>query len=322
MLRNATPILILVTILSAALACKREEPLSLFESQTLSGDLIITSVATDPATGPGIISHFSSSGAFKAVLEDLFSSGSNFGTGSVFIPPQEVAVSVEGVDALHIVDLVSRSINTITHTGLSSAPLRQMARDSIDGSLYVVEANTAQIEKFDSAYQRVGNPFIAATTGSCALATPYGITFIPDTRYVAVVSMAASGRLSIYDKDGNCVTHYTGAPFNAQTPVGIAYHSKSGKLIVTRAGDHSIWAVNTDGTSGTQIYLNSSIINTPRAVASDENGYIYISSTGTDTIEKLYWTGSGSASRALSGPLIGPGIYSQNVSSITVVPEL
>ncbi|NJL25649.1 MAG: hypothetical protein HC902_11070 [Calothrix sp. SM1_5_4] len=313
--------MILLIILIACSACKKEEAMNVFSVDNLAGNLIITSVATDPSTGPGIVSHFGSDGSFKGVLNDGYGSGTNFGTGSVFIPPSSVAVAIEGIDSFEVIDLLTYVARTITHTGLSSAPLRQMTRDQTDGALLIVEANPAQIEKFDSGYQRIGNPFIPATTGSCALATPYGITFVPSTRHIAVVSSAASGRLSVYDKDGNCITHYTGAPFSSGTPTGIAYHAPSDKFIVTRAGDHSIWAVDTDGTGGTQIYLNASIINTPRAVTTDDDGYIYVSSIGTDTVEKLYWSGSGSASRALSGPLIGPSIYSQNVSSIVVVPE-
>jgi hypothetical protein len=62
------------------------------------------------------------------------------------------------------------------------------------------------------------------------------------------------------------------------------------------------------------------VINTPRAITVDSSGYIYVGSSGTDTIEKLSYSGVGSATRALTGALIGPGIYSQNPTSIVVIP--
>jgi DNA-binding beta-propeller fold protein YncE len=121
------------------------------------------------------------------------------------------------------------------------------------------------------------------------MVTPFGITCIPGSDYIAVVSMAASERLSIYDANGNCITHITAAPLNAGTPNGIAYHATSQKIIITCSTDHAIYSINLDGSGSTQIFLNRTRINTPRAVITDADGYIYVSSTGTDTIEKLFF---------------------------------
>lgn len=316
--RTIKPILIMGFIIAG---CKGDYGLDIVQTQSIySGNLVITSVTTDPGTGPGLVSMYDSEGTLVSILQDLFSTGTNFGTGVDFIPPNKVIAAIEGNDALHEIDLGAATIRTITNTNLASGPLRQLTRSTVDGSIYIVEANPAQVEKFTSDYQRVGNPFIGATTGSCALATPYGIAFIPTVEYIAVVSSAVSGRLSIYDKDGNCIRHQTTAPMNAGTPSGITYHSLSNKLVITRATDHSIWSMNIDGTNPFQIYLNSTIINTPRAITSDADGYLYVSSSGTDTVEKLYYSGTGTASRALPGPLVGPSVHAQNVSSILVVP--
>jgi hypothetical protein len=307
---------------AAIMGCKGDYPSDLLTAQSsLDGYVMVTSVTADPTTGPGLITLFDANGQFNKVVLDLYATGTNFSVGAEFIPPSTGLFAIEGVDSLMAIDLVSGVTQTVIHSGLNSGPLRQIARSTADGSIYVVESNAAQVEKFDSNFQRLGNPFVGATVGSCALATPFGIAYIPTTQRIAVVSSATSGRLSIYDRDGNCIQHITASPFNAGTPSGITYHSRSNKFVISRAGDHSLWAVNLDGTSPQQIYLNATIINTPRAITSDSQGYLYVSSSGTDTIEKLFYSGTGSASRVLSGPFLGPNIYTQNVSAIKVIEE-
>ncbi len=293
-----------------------------------SGSIIITTVATDPSTGPGLVTHLSSTGQIISSLKDYYSTGTSFATGSAFIPPESVLIMVEStLDVADLVNLRTGASNNavLFSTFLSGAPVRQMAYSESEDSVYVLETqagNTGTIEKFGLASgQRLGNPFIATTTGSCVLANPYGVAFNPNNQRLYVISAnGTAGRLSVYDTSGTCIQHVTAAPLSTGTPSGITYHSLSNKLIVTFASTHAIYSMNLDGTSPTQIYLNSSIINTPRAITSDANGFLYVSSSGTDTVEKLTYDGTGVATRVLSGPLVGPGIFSQNVSSITVVP--
>lgn len=289
-------------------------------SSSLSGSIVISSVATDPATGAGIVSWWNPNGTFKSTLRDLFS-GSEFATGLGFIAPDKIVASIEGVDRLEIMNLSTSVLTPITHVGLTATPLKQIAVDPTDSAIYIAEFNQNTVEKFTASGSRIGAPFLATTTGACSLSSPWGVTVIPSTQDVVVISSpAAAGRFSKYTKDGACVTHVTAAPFNSGTPQGVAYHPTTNKLLVTFATTHAIIAVDLDGTNPTTIYLNSAIINTPRTIATDAQGYIYVGSSGTDTIEKLYWSGTGSATRATSGPLIGPGVFSQNPTAITVIP--
>ena len=127
--------------------------------------------------------------------------------------------------------------------------------------------------------------------------------------------------MSIYDSTGSsCVAHITAAPLNGGTPTAVAYHAATNKILVTFATTHAIYAFDPDGTNATQIYLNSTVINTPRALATGANGSIYVGSSGTDSVEKLSWNGTGTASRVGSIALIGPGLYTQNPTAIVVVP--
>lgn len=272
--------------------------------------------------------YFDSNGGFIRTLKDYYTSGTAYPTGSAFIAPDQLLIMVEStLDLGELFNLRTAEVSgaAIFNSNISGAPVRQITYNDSEDAVYILETgagNTGTIEKYIlSSGQRLGNPFIPTTVSSCSLSNPYGVTFNPNNQRLYVISAtAAVGRLSSYDTSGNCIQHVTAAPFSTGTPSGITYHSASNKLIVTFATTHAVYAVDLDGSNPTQIYLNSSIINTPRAITSDAAGYLYVSSSGTDTVEKLSYSGTGVAVRALSGPLIGPGIFSQNVSSITVIP--
>lgn len=314
----------LVSIL--LISCEGNKSLDL--SGTASGSVIVTTVATDPSTGPGMVTQFDSSGGFVRVLKDYYSTGTSFATGSAFVPPEDVLIMVEST--LDVGDLFNARTgavqsSVIFNSNISGTPVRQIAYNPTEDAVYILETqagNTGTIEKYIlGTGQRLGNPFIPTTVSTCVLANPFGVTINPNDQRVYVISAnGVAGRLSVYDSSGNCIQHVVAAPLNTGTPSGITYQSTTNKLIVTFATTHAIYSMNLDGTGATQIYLNSSIINTPRAITSDDHGFLYVSSSGTDTIEKLVYTGSGLATRAISGPLIGPGIFSQNATSITVVP--
>lgn len=301
------------------LSCSGQKALDILGTD-YRGYIVVTTVATDPATGPGIMSLFKPNGELHSILHDYYNNGTDFPTGVAFQSPDKLIYTVNGSNRLEKLDLTTDVSTVLNTSGLPSFTLKNIARSTVDGSVYVVKsAASPAIDKFDSN-TGVRSPFAAATVGACALATPYGIAFIPSTEQVAVISSAAAGRLSIYDKDGNCVSHFTtGAALSAGTPSGVAYHATTGKLIITQATSHAIYALNLDGTGATLIYQNSTFISTPRTITTDSNGYIYVSSSGTDTVEKLYWSGTGSATRATSVPLISTQVLSQNVTSILVL---
>jgi len=282
------------------------------------GYVAITNVSVSPATGPGMVSIFNTQGELVSILRDYYSSGTEYPSGITYLGNFMLAVTIDGADRIEIINFVTGVSSSLTNSNLTAAPLRHIIVDN-DNSLLVTESSTNTVEKFDASNSRVGNPFLATTTGACVLTSPWGIGINKLDNTIAVISSAVSGRFSLFNPDGTCNTHVTTAPFNSGTPTGIAYHAPSGYWIVTFATTHAIYAVNAIGGGAIQIYLNSSIINTPRAVACDSTGNIYVGSDGTDTIEKLYWSGSGLATRALAGPFAGPNVYTTNPVAITVI---
>lgn len=302
-------------------ACAGEKPFDATSgSSAYSGSVVVTSTAVDPATGPGFVSWWDGNGSFKALLRDLYSGG-EFATGSGFISPDKIILAIDGSDRLEILNLSNNTNTGVFNAGLAGAPLKHVAIDPVDGSIYVAEFASNTVEKFTAEGKRIGNPFIPATVGSCALASAWGLTVIPATQELVVVSTpSATGRFSKYTKDGACVTHVTGGIWAAGTPAAITYHAKSDKLIVAMGTTHTLYATDLNGGSGTSIFLNTAVVSTPRALASDAEGYLYVGSSGTDTVEKLYYSGTGSATRATTGPLLGPNQFTQNPTSITVIP--
>lgn len=288
------------------------------QATNYSGDIIVSTITTEPATGPGLVTIFSPTGSVISTLRDFFSTG-EWASGSGFYPPSTLYVAVEGTDRLESIDLQTNVVTPITNVQLSATPLRQIAVTST-GNVFVAESNQNTVERFSNG-KRDGNPYIPTTVGSCVLSTPYGVAVNSANGDIAVVSSpGAAGRLSIYDSSGGCRAQITTGTIASGTPAAIAYHAPSGKYLIASATTHAIHAYDSLGATAELIYLNSSIINTPRAITTDANGFIYVGSSGTDTVEKLSWSGSGPAVRVGNGPLLGPGIFTQNPTSITVVP--
>lgn len=301
--------------------CGGEAPVDIL-GVDYSGYVVVTTVATDPATGPGIVSLFKPDGTLAEIIHDYYSNGTEFVSGSSFVPPNRIVYTVNGANRLESYNLAERSTTLLNTSGLVGFSLRNIAYSATDEAVYVVKTTpTAAVDKFN-VDTGTRSPLIPATVGACALATPYGITRISTTNQIAVISLAVSGRLSIYDNNGGCISHFAGAAYpalNAGTPTGVTYHAPTNKLLITQATTHQIWAMNLDGTGSVKIFDSPTIITTPRTITTDAAGNIYVASIGTDTIEKLTWSGSGLAVRATSVPFIGTQVLSQNVTSISVI---
>jgi hypothetical protein len=111
-----------------------------------------------------------------------------------------------------------------------------------------------------------------------------------------------------------------GCAFQFRHTNGHLLSSYSGKFIFSFSTTHAIFAVDEVGLNPVQIYLNATLINTPRSLACGSDGSIFVGSDGTDTVEKLSYSGSGMATRALGGTFRGPDVYTQNPSALAVVP--
>ena len=287
--------------------------------QSYSGYVVVATNALPTATGPGMVTLFDQNGNFVRVVKDYYADTLT-PTGLAALNEYQVLVLVSGASRVDRLDLrTGESTVYMSNAGITT-PFGNMAKSSLDDSIFIPERSLNTIEKVDANGTRVSNPLVTTTSGTCTLSTPWGITYIPGLDRIAVINNVAAGRLNVYSADGTCVTSVNAAPFSSNTPAAIAYHSLADKLITVFAGNHAVVATNTSGTSASTIYLNSTVVSVPRAITIDTSGYIYIGSDGVDTIEKFSFPGTGSASRVGTTPFIPAGVYSQNPAALLVMP--
>ncbi len=297
-----------------------------------SGYIVVGSVNSSgtygPTNGLGMVTLYNPQGQFVAVLRD-FVLTNEYPTGIAYDEVnRNVYVTVEGTDRIEVINLDTRVVSTFGPvTGLSAAHLRGLIRRPSDGSLFIAEWDQNNVEMYSSNGARIGSPYISSITdASCNLSGPYGMAYIPSLDRIAVVSQpngTAAGRLSLLNISNNpatCITHVTGSPFNNNYPNSIAYHSQTNKLLITFAGTGRVHSCDLDGSNCLTIVNSAAIVTTPRAIAVDSDGFIYVGSAGTETIEKFSWNGSGLATRIGTEPFIGPSIFTYNPTSILVIP--
>jgi hypothetical protein len=302
-----------------------------------SGSIIVTSNANG-AAGPGLISVWTPSGELDRVIYDYTKVTTGYASGLAYIAPNMLlAVTDTGGSAsndfLDFFDYDTPFANPVNLfsslvSGGAGTYMRQMAMtvDATTGRrlAFVSESGSNRIARLSSPNGTKATDFNFtrdynfSANGTCTLTTPYGVALIPTTGYIAVVHSAAAGRVNIFAQDGTCI----GSTAMANFPTGAAYHAKSGKILVTYQTTHAIYAHNaTTGAASpaTAIYTSAGQLSTPKAIATDANGYIYVSSDGLDQVVKLYWDGV-SATATYVGTAVGSSVFTQNITSITVVP--
>lgn len=340
-----TKLSLIMMILSALLwtACGGKETFDQFEDlasstrEIPSGSIIVTS-NSNGTTGPGIISVWTPSGNLDRVIYDYtklgtgYSSGIGLLTNGLFLAVTDSGggASNDWMDLFDYNAPLSNPVNLFgsLSSGGATTYMRQMAivESTVSNRYYafISEAGNNRVTRLSSPVATTAGGFNFTrdfnfiANGTCTLGTPYGVSYIPSSGNVAVVASAATGRVNIFDVSGNCV----GSTSIANTPTGSAYHALADKLLVTYAGNSSIMAHNiTTGAASpaTAIYTSAGQLSTPRAIATDSKGYIYVGSDGLDQVVKLYWDGV-SSTASYVGVIVGTSVFTQNITSITVVP--
>lgn len=304
-----------------------------------SGSIIITS-NYNGTTGPGMISVWTPSGALDRVIYDYTKVGTGYASGIATLggtSSKLLAVTDTGGgasnDFLDLFDYYYPFANPVNlfsslSSGAATTYMRQMAlvTDYVANRYYafISESGNNRIARLSSP---IGSSSVNlnftrdynfAANGTCTLTTPYGVAYIPSSNNLAVIASAASGRVNIFDQTGVCV----GSTAMTNFPTGVAYHAKSGKILVSYQTTGAITAHNaTTGAASpaTAIYTSTAQLSTPKAIATDANGYIYVASDGLGLVVKLYWDGV-SASATYLGTIIQSSAFTQHITSMTVVP--
>lgn len=331
---------VFLLIFSALLGCTEDTAFDQYSSQDAgipSGSIIVTS-NTNGTTGPGIISVWTSEGTLDRVIYDYTKAGTGFGSGVAYVAPSWLfVVSDSGGgasnDFLDLFDYFTPFANPTNLfsslvSGGGTSYMRQMAFVTNTSTnryyAFISESGSNRIARLSSQVSTSGTglnftrDFNFAANGTCTLTTPYGVAHIPSSDNIAVIHSAATGRVNIFDQSGTCV----GSTQMTNTPTGAAYHALSDSILVTYSGNSSISAHNISTgaqTPASALYTSALQLNTPRAIATDASGYIYVGSDGLDQVIKLYWDGV-TATATYIGPIIQTSVFTQNITSITVVP--
>lgn len=305
------------------ISCSGDQGLEISQNSNYSGYIIVSAIGTDSTGGPGFVSLFKPDGTFVRTFYDM--AGSDYASGIAFYPPNELYAMIENSEDLEKfnMDTSVRQVIYGNPANLSSAPLRKIAISSLDKSIYVTETTTNSIEKFelntDGTYSRVGNPFLNGTIGACDISASWGVAYIPSTNQIAVTSSGGGG-ISIFSIDGSCVANFNTGGGLGGGLVDVVYHALSNKLIYANSTNDGIYSINLDGTDNTLIFADSAVIDVPRTLATDASGHIYVGNSVRDTVEKLFFSGTGTAIRTSTKPLIGPRALSANTTQIVVIP--
>ncbi len=328
-------------ILIFTAGCGEQPTFDQLEAQSVgipSGSIIVTS-NVNGTTGPGLISIWTPAGELDRVIYDYTKVTTGYASGLAYIAPNLlIAVTDTGGSASNdFLDLFDYNVPFANPVNLFSSLasggagtyMRQLAltTDTTTGQLlaFVAESGNNRIARLSSPTGTVAADFNFtrdynfANNGTCVLTAPYGVAHIPTTDRLAVIHNAATGRVNIFNLDGTCVASQS----MANTPTGVAFHALSGKLLVTYATSNAIYAHNAAtgaASPATAIYTSAGQLSTPRAITTDADGYIYVASHGLDQVVKLYWNGV-SATASYVGTAVQSSVFTQNITSITVVPR-
>jgi hypothetical protein len=271
-------------------------------------------IVASNAAGEFALAMYDINGNFIRVLADY--NPSNLAPrGLVALNEFEFLVSydgtnIDGVNRFSILDGEDTYIQDVNLTG-NIFQLRQNANNDT----FVIETNN--IESFDELGQRINNPRIATTTGSCVLATPRGMTFNAAGNLVVVGT--GNDDILVYDVSNPAATtcvQSNGVFAGTVDPVAVLAHS-DGFLYVATQGDDRIYRFAGDGSgAATIVFNNISFVNNPTALVEMPDGSLLIASDGTGTLVNISTAGLLIGSNYLVGD-----VFTDSVSDLIILQE-
>lgn len=261
------------------------------DSQFYYGVLDVESPKLIVASAVGaslVLAMYDMDGNFIRVVKD-YSDDVLTPRGMAALGPLDFFVSLEGKDYIERINLLSDSSTQEITSAYLAGNVYQMRRHPQYGN-FVIETST--IESFTDSGERIGNPRIGTTVGSCVLNTPRGLAITADG-YLAVVDIGNDDVL-IYDvSDATnpvCVTANTS--FGNVDPIAILAHS-DGYLYIVTNGDDRVYRLNRDGTGvPTIVYNNINYIRDPTSIVEMPDGTLLVASDFTNTLVRIRTDGT------------------------------
>lgn len=271
-------------------------------------------VVASNVAGEFALSLYDINGNFIRVLADY--NPSNLAPrGLVPISEFEFLVSYDGtnIDGVNRFSILDGQDTYIQDVNLSGNIFQ--LRKNANNDTFVIESNV--IESFDELGQRINNPRIATTTGSCVLATPRGMTFNAAGNLIVVGT--GNDDILVYDVSDpastSCV-QANGVFAGTVDPVAVLAHS-DGFLYVATQGDDRIYRFAGDGSGApTIVFNNISFVSNPTALVEMPDGSLLVASDGTNTLVNITTAGILVGSNYLVGD-----VYTNSVSDLIILQE-
>jgi 6-phosphogluconolactonase (cycloisomerase 2 family) len=269
-------------------------------------------VITSQQAGSTALVMYDLNGNFQRILHDYNAEG-NTPRGLVPLSATEFLISVDGNDHVDSYSITQGLTSFVENTNLNGNIFSAAKHD--DHGLFVVETNT--IESFDIfTGERIGNPRIAATVGSCTLNVPRGMVF--NSAGLMFVVNTGNDDINVYDvtEPNNPLCVRANTTMANIDPVAILAHS-NGFLYVGTQGDDRIYRFAGDGSgAGTVIFNNNTVILDPTAMVEMPDGSILVASDGTGSMVNI----------RTDGTLVGStdfirDTFTNSVSSIMILQE-
>ncbi len=295
--------------LALTLSCQGSSTGAFFQGALGLKQKIIVASSSATATGPYVIAQYSLEGKFEKVLADL-TLDNRVPRGVVMIDPFSFLIATDTVDGVLKYDYLTGLSSFVSNANLTGV-IGNMTRAS-NGDIFIIEGTN--IESFDSAGIRIGNPRIGTTVGACVMNVNVKGMAI-NSSGTLIVGSQGNDDLLFYDVSNpaspTCLA--SNQTLGNVDPVAVVAHSNGFVYVAQTSGTDDILQFNGDGSgSSTSIFTNLTVIANPTAMVELPDGTLLVASDTTNNIVRIDTAGN-----VLNNPYIQDA-FTGFVQSITI----
>ena len=290
-------------------------------SSGMSGNIIIVSGGTVARTATPFPRHeiieFSPNGSYKSTLYSALST--EFLMGAAYRSSDDsLLVAVDTTDRVDRIPFSNRIpvLNLLDVVNLTGVTMRGIAVLNDGGSL--IMESTTSIEKYTSAGVRIAVNYPKV----CGAVNLMHVRKISGGRWVMVCTGLTSGTDAprVYNDDGTAgtPTTFSGAPCGVNCDPSDIVELPNGNFVVSMQITHSLEMFGPTGTYLGRAFLDTTVLQTPSAMALLKNGNIIVCSTAFDNCEQFSINGI-TATRVGSKAFISDDLIRQP-TDVLVIP--
>lgn len=295
--------------LALTLSCQGSNTGAFFQGALGLKKKIIVASSSATATGPYVIAQYSIEGKFEKVLVDL-TLDNRVPRDVVMVDPFSFLINTDTVDGVLNYNYLTGLSSFVSNANLNGV-IGNMTRAS-NGDIFIIEGTN--IESFDVAGTRIGNPRIGTTVGACTMnGTVKGMAI--NSNGTLIVGSQGNDDILFYDVSdpASPACLVSNQTLGNVDPNALVAHSNGFVYVAQTGGTDDILQFNGDGSgSSTSIYTNLAVINNPTAMVELPDGTLLVASDATNNIVRIDTSGN-----VLNNPYIQDA-FTGFVQSITI----